>query len=42
MTALLEVEELRAGYGATQVLHGLSFSVVEGGVTTLLGGNGAG
>ncbi|SDR09753.1 amino acid/amide ABC transporter ATP-binding protein 2, HAAT family [Rhizobiales bacterium GAS113] len=42
MTALLEVEGLQACYGATQVLHGLSFSLAEGGVTTLLGGNGAG
>jgi branched-chain amino acid transport system ATP-binding protein len=42
MTALLEVRDLRAGYGATKVLHGIDFSVAEGGVTTLLGGNGAG
>ncbi|MFI5012769.1 MAG: ABC transporter ATP-binding protein [Hyphomicrobiales bacterium] len=42
MSALLEVRGLRAAYGPTQVLHGLDFSLMEGGVTTLLGGNGAG
>ena len=42
MTMLLDVKELRAGYGDVRVLHGLSFSIGEGGVTTLLGANGAG
>ena len=42
MTALLEVEDLHAGYGAADVLHGISFNVAEGGITTLLGANGAG
>ncbi len=42
MAALLEVRDLRAGYGATQVLHGLDFSIEEGTITTLLGANGAG
>lgn len=42
MTALLEVRELRASYGATRVLHGLDFRLEDKGVTTLLGGNGAG
>jgi branched-chain amino acid transport system ATP-binding protein len=42
MTSLLEVADLHAGYGETEVLHGLSFVVDEGGVTTLLGANGAG
>ncbi|HMA07034.1 MAG TPA: ABC transporter ATP-binding protein [Ramlibacter sp.] len=42
MAALLEVRNLRAGYGATQVLHGLDFSIEEGTITTLLGANGAG
>ena len=41
-TALLEVDSLVAGYGATQVIHGLSIRVVAGGVTALLGANGAG
>ena len=42
MAALLEVRGLRAAYGATQVLHGLDFSIEEGAITTLLGANGAG
>jgi branched-chain amino acid transport system ATP-binding protein len=42
MAALLEVRGLRAGYGPTQVLHGLDFSIEEGTVTALLGANGAG
>lgn len=42
MTALLEVENLEAYYGWTQVLHGVSFAVEKGGITTLLGANGAG
>ena len=42
MAALLEVRNLRAGYGATQVLHGLDFSIEEGSITALLGANGAG
>jgi len=39
---LLDVKNLRAGYGPTQVLFGLDFAVAEGGVTALLGANGAG
>ena len=39
---LLEVKNLRAGYGAGEVLHGIDFSVAQGGVTALLGANGAG
>ena len=44
MTArpILEIDDLFGGYGATQVLHGLSISVAAGGVTALLGANGAG
>ena len=42
MTALLEVKGLNAGYGETNVLHGLDFAVQQGGVTALLGANGAG
>ena len=42
MPALLEVNDLYAGYGETTVLHGISFAVAAGGVTTLLGANGAG
>jgi branched-chain amino acid transport system ATP-binding protein len=40
--AVLEVSELRAGYGAVRVLHGLDFSVEEGEVVVILGANGAG
>jgi branched-chain amino acid transport system ATP-binding protein len=39
---LLETVGLCAFYGATQVLFGLDLAVAEGGVTTLLGANGAG
>jgi branched-chain amino acid transport system ATP-binding protein len=42
MTALLHVRDLRAYYGQVQALHGLSFSLNEGSLTTLLGANGAG
>jgi branched-chain amino acid transport system ATP-binding protein len=42
MAALLEVADLHAGYGSTDVLHGVSFAVEEGGITTVLGANGAG
>ncbi len=41
-TALLEVDDVRAGYGPTSVLHGVSLSVPEGGIVSLLGANGAG
>jgi len=40
--ALLEVTNLEAFYGQTQVLRGLSFKLEEGSVTTILGANGAG
>ncbi|HEY1093954.1 MAG TPA: ABC transporter ATP-binding protein [Glycomyces sp.] len=40
--ALLEVENLRAGYGAVPVLHGVTLSVDEGSNAVLLGLNGAG
>ncbi|HEY1420634.1 MAG TPA: ABC transporter ATP-binding protein [Candidatus Dormibacteraeota bacterium] len=42
MPALLEVEDVRAGYGGTSVLHGVSLSVPEGAIVSLLGANGAG
>ncbi|MDB5901077.1 MAG: transporter ATP-binding protein [Ramlibacter sp.] len=41
-TPLLEVRKLHAGYGPTEVLHGLDFSIEEGSITALLGANGAG
>jgi len=39
---LLEVEDLRVRYGAVEAVHGVSFAVNAGEVTTLIGGNGAG
>ena len=42
MAALLELEDVRAGYGPTSVLHGISLSVPEGEIVSLLGANGAG
>lgn len=42
MSALLELENVRAGYGPTSVLHGVSLAVPEGGIVSLLGANGAG
>ena len=41
-TALLEVSELRAGYGAAVVLHGIDLQVAAGEVVVVLGANGAG
>ena len=37
--ALLEVENLEAFYGPIKALHGVSFSLEEGSVTTILGAN---
>jgi len=42
MAALLEARDLHAFYGPTHVLHGISFSIEAGGITALLGANGAG
>jgi len=42
VTALLELEGVRAGYGQTRVLHGISMSVGDGDIVSLLGANGAG
>jgi len=42
MTAILETLGLKAFYGPVQALHGVDFVVEEGGVTALLGANGAG
>lgn len=39
---LLVVENLEASYGVAQVLWGISFSVVQGKVTCIIGSNGAG
>jgi branched-chain amino acid transport system ATP-binding protein len=42
MPALLELKDVRAGYGQRSVLHGVSLSVPEAGIVSLLGANGAG
>ena len=42
MSAFLEVRDLRAGYGAAEVLHGLSLAIGKGQVVTVIGPNGAG
>ncbi|PHM21334.1 MAG: ABC transporter ATP-binding protein [Curvibacter sp. PD_MW3] len=42
MTALLEVDNLEAAYGPSQVLFGVSLRLQGGGVATLLGRNGMG
>jgi branched-chain amino acid transport system ATP-binding protein len=39
---VLELRDIRAGYGAIEVLHGVSLSVPAGGVLAVLGPNGAG
>jgi branched-chain amino acid transport system ATP-binding protein len=40
--ALLEVEDVRAGYGEFEALHGVSISVAEGETLAIVGANGAG
>ncbi len=39
---LLDVRDVVAGYGAFQILHGMSLSVAPGEIVALLGANGAG
>ena len=39
---VLELVGVNAGYGPAKVLHGVDLSVSQGGVTALLGANGAG
>ena len=39
---LLEVKDLQVSYGNIEALHGISFSVDEGEIVTLIGANGAG
>ena len=42
MSGLLELRCVEAFYGRTRALHGLHLEVKEGGITALLGANGAG
>jgi branched-chain amino acid transport system ATP-binding protein len=39
---MLELEDVRAGYGNIEALHGISLSVSDGEIVTLIGANGAG
>ncbi|WP_254070579.1 ABC transporter ATP-binding protein [Acidisphaera sp. L21] len=39
---LLEVRDLRTGYGAVEVVHGISFELAAGSMVGLIGANGAG
>jgi branched-chain amino acid transport system ATP-binding protein len=42
MPALMQTQNLQAYYGNTRVLHGIDFALEQGGITTILGANGAG
>jgi branched-chain amino acid transport system ATP-binding protein len=42
MSTLLHTHALHAGYGLTEVLHGIDIEVPTGGVVAILGANGAG
>ena len=42
MTAILELRNVDAAYGSTQILEAVDMAVEVGGITTLLGANGAG
>jgi branched-chain amino acid transport system ATP-binding protein len=42
MTLLLELEDVRTAYGSIEALKGVSLTVEEGEVVTLIGSNGAG
>src|SRR5512140_2548768 len=39
---MLKIDQLHAGYGEVEVLHGISIDVPKGKVVTLIGSNGAG
>jgi urea transport system ATP-binding protein len=41
-TGLMEVRDLHVGYGQSEVLHGLNFSVAPGEIVVVLGRNGMG
>jgi branched-chain amino acid transport system ATP-binding protein len=42
MAVLLQARRLRAFYAQAEVLHGVDFALHRGGITTILGANGAG
>jgi branched-chain amino acid transport system ATP-binding protein len=42
MTALLSLSDINCGYGANQVLRGISLEVAEGSLTAIIGPNGHG
>src|SRR5688500_12998633 len=42
MTVLLEVDDIHTSYGSIEALKGISLTVEEGEVVTLIGSNGAG
>jgi branched-chain amino acid transport system ATP-binding protein len=42
MSALLRIENVRAGYGPIEVLKGISLEVNQGEIVTMIGANGAG
>ena len=42
MTALLEIDDVSVNYGAVNALRGISLTVGDGEIVTLLGANGAG
>ena len=42
MTAILEVRDLTVSYGAIRALKGISLTLLEGEIVTLIGANGAG
>ena len=42
MSALLEVKNLEAAYGPVKAVRGVSLSVPDGKIATVLGSNGAG
>src|ERR1700740_1171345 len=41
-TPLLRIQNLRAGYGRAEVLHGIDLQAKKGSVVTVIGPNGAG
>lgn len=42
MSAVLELDQVRGGYGGTDILHGVSLRVEQGEVVVIVGPNGAG